>query len=79
MGAQITYDVGRHGIFPDVIGGVNINICSMKGQALKPISLVQRGGQDKTLVIDLYVYSTEGVAFEFFTNFFASKVEETIR
>jgi RNA 3'-terminal phosphate cyclase len=42
MGVEATYNVKYHGLFPDIIGELNLIIKSLKSP-LKPIDLTSRG------------------------------------
>ena len=58
MGIDLTNEVSKHGLFPDVVGSINLNIKSLKeGEFLKPINMTERG---KLKEITLYLsYQTE--------------------
>jgi RNA 3'-terminal phosphate cyclase len=60
MGANVNYEIKKHGIFPDVVGQVNLNIKTMTSP-LKAIDLTKRG---KFLGMELIVSCSEGTMLE---------------
>lgn len=60
MGANVSYDIKKHGIFPDVVGQVNLNIKTLTAP-LKAIDLTKRG---KFLGLELIVSCSEGIMLE---------------
>ena len=60
MGANVSYEIKKHGIFPDVVGHVNLNIKTMTA-VLKPIDLTKRG---EFLGLELIVSCSDGTMLD---------------
>jgi len=58
MGIKVDFEVKKHGLFPDVVGEIELDIQSMKDKGpLKPIEMTARGDFKS---VDLYVSYTTG-------------------
>jgi len=58
MGIKTDIKLNKHGLFPDVVGDITLEIQSLVGKApLKPIDFTERGSLKK---IDVYATYTEG-------------------
>ena len=62
LGANIDYQVAKHGLFPDTVGSIKMNIQSMK-EPLKSINLTERGTFKGLRVI---VDSTPGKLWDYY-------------
>ena len=64
MGVDLTYEVGSHGLFPDIVGRAGIELRPMPaGEALKPIMLTERGTSPH---LEVHITFTEGQAEGFY-------------
>lgn len=58
MGVKTNIKINKHGLFPDVVGDISLEIQSLVGKApLKSIDMTVRGALKK---VDLYVTFTPG-------------------
>ena len=74
MGAEVDYELIKHGLFSDLVGHVNVKIKTMSSP-LKPIDLTSRG---KFLGVDVVASCTDGGMLELYNEHFKKQFEELL-